>query len=41
MSTMAIGGGKPAAKRTVRDSIKFHLMLGLAIVAALVVGIGG
>ena len=41
MSTMAIGGGKPAAKRTVRDSIKLHLMLGLGIVLVLVVGLGG
>lgn len=40
MSTLAIGGPKPAAK-TVRDSIKFHLMLGLAIVLVLVVGLGG
>ncbi|WP_407115271.1 HlyD family type I secretion periplasmic adaptor subunit [Bradyrhizobium sp. LMG 9283] len=41
MSTMAIGGSKPAAKKTVRESIKFHLMLGLAIVLVLVVGLGG
>ncbi|MCK1755890.1 HlyD family type I secretion periplasmic adaptor subunit [Bradyrhizobium sp. 137] len=41
MSTLAIGGTKPAAKKTVRDSIKFHLMLGLAIVVVLVVGLGG
>ena len=41
MSTMAIGGGKPAAKRTVRDSIRFHLMLGLGIVLVLAVGLGG
>ncbi|MCP3396429.1 HlyD family type I secretion periplasmic adaptor subunit [Bradyrhizobium sp. CCGB20] len=41
MSTMAIGGGKPAAKRTVRESIRFHLMLGLGIVLVLVVGLGG
>lgn len=41
MSTMAIGGPKPAAKKTVRDSIKFHLILGLAIVLVLVVGLGG
>ncbi|MBR1171859.1 HlyD family type I secretion periplasmic adaptor subunit [Bradyrhizobium sp. DASA03005] len=41
MSTMAIGGTKAAAKKTVRDSIKFHLMLGLAIVVVLVVGLGG
>ncbi|MCA1380477.1 MULTISPECIES: HlyD family type I secretion periplasmic adaptor subunit [unclassified Bradyrhizobium] len=40
MSTMAIGGPKAAAK-TVRDSIRFHLMLGLAIVVVLVVGLGG
>ncbi|MCA1537135.1 HlyD family type I secretion periplasmic adaptor subunit [Bradyrhizobium sp. NBAIM03] len=40
MSTMAIGGPKAAAK-TVRDSIRFHLMLGLAIVLVLVVGLGG
>lgn len=40
MSALAIGGPKPAAK-TVRDSIKFHLMLGLAIVLVLVVGLGG
>ncbi|MEY9124872.1 HlyD family type I secretion periplasmic adaptor subunit [Bradyrhizobium yuanmingense] len=40
MSTLAIGGTKAAAK-TVRDSIKFHLMLGLAIVVVLVVGLGG
>ncbi|RXH05851.1 MULTISPECIES: HlyD family type I secretion periplasmic adaptor subunit [Bradyrhizobium] len=41
MSTMAIGGSKPAAKKTVRESIKFHLMLGLGIVLVLVVGLGG
>ncbi|MDD1530974.1 MULTISPECIES: HlyD family type I secretion periplasmic adaptor subunit [Bradyrhizobium] len=41
MSTMAIGGPKPAAKNTVRDSIKFHLLLGLGIVLVLVVGLGG
>jgi HlyD family secretion protein len=37
---MAIGGAKPAAK-TVRESIKFHLLLGLGIVVVLVVGLGG
>jgi HlyD family secretion protein len=41
MSTMAVGGPKPAANKTVRDSIKFHLLLGLAIVLVLVVGLGG
>ncbi|MGY8636534.1 HlyD family type I secretion periplasmic adaptor subunit [Bradyrhizobium sp. 14AA] len=41
MSTMAIGGPKPAAKRTVRQSIRFHLMLGLVIVLVLTVGLGG
>lgn len=41
MSTMLIGGTKAAAKKTVRDSIKFHLMLGLVIVVVLVVGLGG
>ena len=41
MSTMAIGGPKPAAMKTVRDSIKFHLLLGLGIVLVLVVGLGG
>ncbi|MBP0113090.1 MULTISPECIES: HlyD family type I secretion periplasmic adaptor subunit [Bradyrhizobium] len=41
MSTMAIGGSKPAAKKTVRESIKFHLTLGLGIVLVLVVGLGG
>ena len=41
MSTMAIGGAKPAAKKTVRESIKFHLLLGLGIVVVLVVGLGG
>ncbi|UQR62819.1 HlyD family type I secretion periplasmic adaptor subunit [Bradyrhizobium sp. C-145] len=41
MSTLAIGGPKPAAKKTVRDSIKFHLVLGLGIVLVLVVGFGG
>jgi HlyD family secretion protein len=41
MSTMAIGGPKPAAKKTVRDSIKFHLLLGLGIVLVLVIGLGG
>ncbi|MBR0813665.1 HlyD family type I secretion periplasmic adaptor subunit [Bradyrhizobium diazoefficiens] len=41
MSTMAIGGPKPAAKKTVRESIKFHLILGLVIVLVLVVGLGG
>ncbi|MBR1180108.1 HlyD family type I secretion periplasmic adaptor subunit [Bradyrhizobium sp. KB893862 SZCCT0404] len=41
MSTMAIGGGKPTSQKTVRDSIKLHLMLGLGIVLVLVVGLGG
>lgn len=41
MSTMAISGPKPAAQKTVRDSIKFHLILGLAIVVVLAVGFGG
>ncbi|MCK1738828.1 HlyD family type I secretion periplasmic adaptor subunit [Bradyrhizobium sp. 138] len=41
MSTLAIGGPKPAAKKTVRESIKFHLILGLVIVLVLVVGLGG
>ncbi|RTM15122.1 MAG: HlyD family type I secretion periplasmic adaptor subunit [Bradyrhizobiaceae bacterium] len=41
MSTMAIGGPKPAAKKTVRESIKFHLLLGLGIVLVLIVGLGG
>jgi len=41
MSTMAIGGAKPAPKKTVRQSIQFHLMLGLGIVLVLVVGLGG
>lgn len=41
MSTMALGGAKPAAKRTVRQSIRFHLMLGLGIVLVLLVGLGG
>ncbi|MCK1719566.1 HlyD family type I secretion periplasmic adaptor subunit [Bradyrhizobium sp. 141] len=41
MSTMAIGGPKPAAKKTVRESIKFHLILGLVIVLVLVIGLGG
>lgn len=41
MSTMAIGGPKPAAKKTVRESIKFHLLLGLGIVLVLAVGLGG
>ena len=35
MSTMTIAGTKPGAKRTVRDSIRFHLMLGLGIVLVL------
>lgn len=41
MSTMAIGGPKPAAKKTVRESIRFHLLLGLGIVLVLAVGLGG
>lgn len=41
MSTMAIGSPKPAAKKTVRESIKFHLLLGLGIVLVLIVGLGG
>ncbi|MEY9413173.1 multidrug efflux pump subunit AcrA (membrane-fusion protein) [Bradyrhizobium ottawaense] len=41
MSTMAIGGPKPAANKTVRESIKFHLILGFVIVLVLVVGLGG
>jgi HlyD family secretion protein len=41
MSTMALGGAKPAAKRTVRQSIRFHLMLGLGIVLVLLIGLGG
>ncbi|WP_407185816.1 HlyD family type I secretion periplasmic adaptor subunit [Bradyrhizobium centrosematis] len=41
MSTMAIGGPKSAAKKTVRESIRFHLLLGLGIVLVLAVGLGG
>ncbi|MDE2378279.1 HlyD family type I secretion periplasmic adaptor subunit [Bradyrhizobium sp.] len=41
MSTVAIGGPKPAAKKSVRQSIKFHLMLGLVIVLVLAGGLGG
>ena len=41
MSTMTIGGPKPSATKTVRQSIRFHLRLGFAIVAVLVVGLGG
>ena len=41
MSTMTVGGTKPAANKTVRDSIRFHLFLGLGIVAFLAVGLGG
>ena len=41
MSTMAIGGANPAAKKSVQDSIKFHLLLGLGIVVVLAVGLGG
>ncbi|KYK45809.1 hemolysin secretion protein D [Bradyrhizobium liaoningense] len=41
MSTLAIGGTKPPAKKTVGDSIRFHLVLGLVIVLVLVVGLGG
>ena len=41
MSTMTIGGPKPAANNTVRESIRFHLFLGLGIVLFLAVGLGG
>lgn len=42
MSTMAIGGPKPAAKKKgARASIKSHLLLGLAIVLLLAGGLGG
>jgi HlyD family secretion protein len=38
---MAIGGAKPAPKKSVRQSIRFHLILGLTIVLILAVGLGG
>jgi HlyD family secretion protein len=42
MSTMTISGSKGAAKKTtVRQSIKFHLALGLGIVVLLAAGLGG
>ncbi|MBR0850308.1 HlyD family type I secretion periplasmic adaptor subunit [Bradyrhizobium diazoefficiens] len=41
MSTMTIGGPKPDATKTVRQSIRFHLLLGFGIVLVLVVGLGG
>ncbi|MBV8921837.1 HlyD family type I secretion periplasmic adaptor subunit [Bradyrhizobium sp.] len=41
MSTMTVGGTKPAATKTVRASIRFHLMLGIGIVLFLAVGLGG
>ena len=41
MSTMTVGGPKPAAARTVRESIRFHLILGISIVLVLAIGLGG
>ena len=42
MSTMTVSGAKGAAKKTtVRQSIKFHLALGLGIVVLLAGGLGG
>ncbi|MBR0829083.1 HlyD family type I secretion periplasmic adaptor subunit [Bradyrhizobium manausense] len=41
MSTMALPAAKPAAKKTARQSIKSHLMIGLAIVVLLAGGLGG
>jgi len=41
MSTMTVGATKPAANGTVRQSIRFHLFLGLGIVALLAAGLGG
>src|SRR5215813_9409255 len=41
MSTMTMAGAKPAAKRSVRQSIRFHLLLGLGIVLLLAGGLGG
>jgi HlyD family secretion protein len=41
MSTMAISGSKPAPQRSGRQSIKFHLLLGLGIVLVLAFGLGG
>jgi HlyD family secretion protein len=41
MSTMAIPGGKPAAKKGVRQSIRLHLMIGLAVALMLAGGLGG
>jgi HlyD family secretion protein len=41
MSTVTIGGAKGAAKTSVRQSIRFHLILGLTIVLLLAGGLGG
>jgi len=41
MSTMTIAGPKAPAKKTARQSIKFHMTIGLAIVIVLVFGLGG
>jgi HlyD family secretion protein len=41
MSTMAISGSRPATQRSGRQSIRFHLIVGLAIVLVLAAGLGG
>lgn len=41
MSTTAIGGLNPAAKKGVRQSIRLHLLMGLVIVVILAGGLGG
>ncbi len=41
MSTMTIAGPKQPARKTARQSIKFHLTVGLAVVMVLVFGLGG
>jgi HlyD family secretion protein len=41
MSTMVIGGPKQTAKKSARQSIRFHLILGLTIVLVLAGGLGG
>jgi HlyD family secretion protein len=41
MSTMMLAGPKPAPKKSARQSIRSHLMIGVGIVLVLAIGFGG